>query len=277
MEGDGSQLLNEVESLEKEFNNLLDAASECLKEREVPIPKLRQSLFVRCASDTQTDFDLVAGFQHEIKEAKTMDDLFDILSTRKCWDFLNPGLLKRIIDDHCYEPQDIQCPESQDIQYLKSKYLKKLQHFRKTTLARQFAKVCKVSTPGPKFSEVLFEMGKDWDNATLEDVENLKQTIHGQGYLNDHMFNFKRSHSSSLSLVWAFPRSCLISTTILRIPPTFYLEHGIRRVLVKGVCVIDVKVTDGMGTCALRGVQYQIPFLLSLRRSRRRWLPSNQT
>ena len=72
------------------------------------------------------------------------------------------------------------------------------------------------------------------------------------------------------------PSQLPVSTTILRIPPSFYLEHGIRRVLVKGVCVVDVKVTDGMGSCALRGMQYLIPFLsYSLRRSRRRWLPSN--
>ena len=121
-------------------------------------------------------------------------------------------------------------------------------------------------------------MGKNWDSATLEDVENLKQEIRGEGYLSDHLFNFKRSKNSSLSLVWAFPRSCPVSTTILRIPPSFYLEHGIRRVLVKGVCVVDVKVTDGMGSCALRGVQHQIPFLLhSSKRRRMRWLPNKWT
>ena len=263
-----SRLLNEVESLEKEFNNLLDEASEYLEKKKVPIPKLRRSLFVRRASDTQTDNDLVAGLRHEIREADTVDDLFDILSTEKCWDFLNPGLLKRIINDHC--------SESQDIQDQKREYLEKLQQFRKATLARQFAKVCKVSTPSPKFSEVVFGMGKDWDSATLEDVKNLKQKLQGQGFLDD-LLRFKRTKNSSLSLVWAFPRSCPISTTILRIPPSFYLEHGIRRVLVKGVCVVDVKVTDGMGSCALRGVQHQIPFLLHSSRRRMRWLPSKWT
>ena len=264
---DITQLRQKVKHLEKKFEGLLNAASDDLEERKVPVRRISRSLFVRRASDQETDIDLVAGHRQEIREADTVDDLFAVLSVGKCWDFLNTGLLKRIIDDHC--------SESLRIQHQRSEYLEELQQFRKATTARQFAKVCNVSTPSPKFSEVIFEMGKDWDNATLEDVENLNQTLQGQGFLND-LLRFKRTKNSSLSLVWAFPRSCPISTTILRIPPSFYLEHGIRRVLVKGVCVVDVKVTDGMGSCALRGVQHQIPFLHSLRRNRRRWLPSNQ-
>ena len=249
------------------FEGIINAASDDLEERKVPVCRISRSLFVHHASDCETDINLVAGHQHEIREADTVDDLFVVLSAGKCWDFLNPGLLKRIIDDHC--------SELLGIQHQKNEYLEKLQQFWKATRARQFAKICKVSTLSSKFSEVVFEMGKDWDNATLEDVENLKQKIRGEGYLSDHMFNFKRSKNSSLSLVWTFPRSCPISTTILRISPSFYLEHSIRRVLVKGVCVVDVKVTDDMGSCALRGMQYQIPFLLhSLRRRRRRCCPS---
>ena len=232
-----SQLRQEVKHLEMNFEDLLQATSAYL-EKKTPIQTIRRSLYVRRASDTETDIDLVAGHRHEIREADTVGDLFDVLSAGKCWDFMNPGLLKRIIDGHC--------TESLDIQHQKEEYVEQLQQFRKRTNARQFAKVCNVSTPSPKFSEIVFEMGIDWDNATLEDVENLKQEIRGQGYLSDHIFNLKQCKNSTLSLVWAFPRSCPVSTTILRIPPSFYLEHGIRRVLVKGVCEVDVKVTDCM-------------------------------
>ena len=179
-----SQLQKKVRELEREFENLLHAASDDLEERKVPVVKIRRSLFVHRASDTQTDTDLVAGHRHEIREADTVADLFDILSAGKCWDFLNPGLLMRIIDDHS---------ESQGIQDQRREYLKELQQFQKATTVRQFAKVCNVSTLSRKFSEVVFEMGKDWDNATLEDVENVKQEIRGEGYLSGHMFNFRRS------------------------------------------------------------------------------------
>ena len=261
-----TQLRKKVKHMEKMFEDLLNAASDDLEERKVPIRKIRRSLYIRRASDTQTDIDLVAGHRHDIRQANTVDDLFEVLSAGKCWDFLNIGLLKRIIDDHC--------SESLGIQDQKREYLEKLQQFRKTTKARQFAKVCNVSTPSPKFTEVVFEMGKDWNNATLEDIENLNQKFQGQGFLDDRL-RFKHSKNSSISLVWALPRSCPISTTILRIPPSLYLEHGIRRVLVKGVCVIDVKVTDGMGSCALKGMKHLIPFLLhSLRRSRKTCLQS---
>ena len=188
---DITQLRQKVKRLEKKFEDLLNVAGDDLKKRKVSIPKIRRSLFVRCASD-MTDIDLVA----EIGEADMVDDLFDILSAGKCWDFLNPGLLKRIIDDHC--------SESQDIQHQKNEYTEELQQFRKATKAREFAKIFPVPTQSPKLSEVVFEMDEDWDG-TLEDVEKLKQEMHGQEFLRDHMLNFKRSKSSSLSLVWAFP------------------------------------------------------------------------
>ena len=175
-----SHLRQRVKDMEIDFEDLLSATTDDLEKRKVPIiRKIRQSLFVHRASDTQTDSDLVVGLQHEIQKADTVDDLFLILSAGKCWDFLNPGLLFRIVDDHCLE--------SVDIQHQKKEYLKKLQHFRKTTTSQQFAKVCKVSTLSPMFAKVVFEMG---DNATLEDVENLKQAIRGQDYLCNHVLNF---------------------------------------------------------------------------------------
>ena len=144
-EEDTSQLRQTVKHLEKGFEGLLNAASDDLEERKVPVRRISQSLFVRRPSDHETDIDLVAGHRHEIREAETVDDLFVVLSIGKCWDFLNPGLLKRIIDDHC--------SESQGIQHQKREYLEKLQQFRKATLARQFAKICKVVHPKPQVLE----------------------------------------------------------------------------------------------------------------------------
>ena len=244
-EVDTSQLRQQVKQMESKFEDLLNAASDDLERRKVPTRKISRSLFVRRASDTQTHIDRVAGHLHEIREADTVDHLFSVLSAGKCWDFLNPGLLNRIIDNHCTESVDAK----------KFEYLEKLRQFRIATKARDFAKVCNASILHPKHSEVVFEMGKTWDNATLEDVDNFKQKLQGQEFFDD-LVSFKGSHSSSLSLVWTFPCSCSINTTILRIPPFFYLEHGIRRVLVKGVCVVDVKVTDSMGSCALSGMQH---------------------
>ena len=234
---DNSELQQKVEDVEKKFEDLLNAACGDLEKRKVPIRQIRESLYVCRATDTQTDTNHDTGHQCKIQEANTVEHLFEVLSSAEYWSFLNPGLLMRIIDDHC--------SESQGIQHRKREYLEKLQEFRKAITARQFANVCNVSTLSPKSFEVIFEMDSGWDG-TLEDVENLKQTVCEQEFLHGHMFNFKGFKNSSLSLVWAFPCSCPISTTILRIPPSFYLEHGIRRVLVKGDCVADLKVRDSL-------------------------------
>ena len=54
VEGENTtQLLLRVKGMELEFEDLLNATSEDLEERKVPIRKIRQSLFVHRASDTQ--------------------------------------------------------------------------------------------------------------------------------------------------------------------------------------------------------------------------------
>ena len=179
-----SQLRQEVKHLEMKFENLLNATSDYLKKKKIPIPAIRISLHVRHPSELETDIDLVADHQCVIREADTVDNLFDNLSAKRCWDFMNPGLLKNIIHYHC--------AESVDIQHQKEEYLEQLQQFRKRTEARQFAKICCVSTLSPKFSQVLFKMGKDWDSASLEDVE---QEIRGQ-----RLFTFEVSELVQFSI-----------------------------------------------------------------------------
>ena len=76
-----SELQQKVKHLKKKFKDLHNQASDDLKKRKVLVPKIRPSLFVHCASDTQTDIDLVASHRHEIREA---GDLSDILSGGRC-------------------------------------------------------------------------------------------------------------------------------------------------------------------------------------------------
>ena len=78
-----SQLRQEVKHLEMNFEYLLQATSAYL-EKKTPIQTITRSLYVHRASDTETDIDLVAGHRHEIREADTVGDLFDILSAGKC-------------------------------------------------------------------------------------------------------------------------------------------------------------------------------------------------
>ena len=163
------------------FDSLLDETSDYLHTKKIEIHKIRRSLYARHMSDNQIDSDYVAGHRQEIKETETVYDVFDILSANKCWDFLNPGLLNRIIEDHCCESEGIQCR--------KKEYLEKLQDFQKTTKVKRFATVCHV--PNYKFYEVVhktqMDRNVDWDDATLEDVENWKQEKQGYTFFHNHM------------------------------------------------------------------------------------------
>ena len=222
----------ELVHLDETFLGLLDASRDDLNKNRITPKRIRQKLFVRRVSDTKTNSSLVASLRHKIKEVETVDEMFEIFSTEQCWSALNSGVLERIINDHC--------SESIEVQRLKKDFLKEQQAFRRNTKLRQFAKISNDVTVGSAFSEIVFEMKDGWDG-TLEDAEMIRHRLIREDFAAEHMI-FKRSRNSTLSLVWAFPRSCPVSTTVLRIPPAFYLENDIQRVLVKGVCIIDVKV-----------------------------------
>ena len=222
----------ELVHLDDKFLGLLDASRDDLNENRITPKRIRQKLFVRRASDTKTNSSLVASFRHKIKKAETVDDIFEIFSAEQCWSALNSGVLERIINDHC--------SESVEVQKLKKDFLKEQQAFRRNTKLRQFAKISNDVTVGSAFSEIVMEMEEGWDG-TLAEAEMIKCRMIRDNFAAEQLI-FIRSRSSTLSLVWAFPRSCPVSTTVLRIPPAFYLENNIRRVLVKGVCIIDVKV-----------------------------------
>lgn len=156
------QLRQNVKIMEKKFEDLVIAAYRHLEKRQVPVHKIRQS--PGHVSNLRR-----ISHQQEIQEAGTVADLFEVLTIRRCWlDFLNPRLLKTIIECHF--------SESSDIQYRKREYLEELQVFRKATTARQFAKGCNVSILHPKFSEAIIQLG---DNATLEDLENFEPKASG--------------------------------------------------------------------------------------------------
>ena len=222
----------ELVHLDDKFEDLLDASCDYLNENRITPKRIRRKLFVRRASDTKTDSSLVASLHHKIKEVETVDEMFEIFSAEQCWSALNSGLLERIINKHC--------SESVEVQKRKKCFLKEQQAFRRNTTLRQFAKISNDVTVGSAFSEIVFEMRDGWDG-TLEDAEMIRHRLNREDFAAGQLI-FKRSRNSTLSLVWAFPRSCPVSTTVLRIPPAFYLENDIRRVLVKGVCIIDVKV-----------------------------------
>ena len=99
----------------------------------------------------------------------------------------------------------------------------------------QFAEI---SNDGSAFSEIIFEMKDGWDG-TLEDAEKIGRKLIRDDFAAEYTMSFKRLRNS---LVWAVPRSCPINMTVLHIPPAFYRDNHVRRVLVKGVCTIDMKV-----------------------------------
>ena len=182
-------------------------------------------------ADTQTSSLLIGSFCRDIEETKTVDEMFKILSTKKYWSALKSGLLERIIKDHC--------SKSVEVQKLKNDFLKEQQAFRQKTTLLQFAKISNDATVGSEYSEIIFEMKDGWDG-TLEDAEKIRCTLMiSDDFAAEYSMSFKRLRNS---LVWAFPRSCQVNTTVLRIPPAFYRDNHVRRVLVKGVCIIDMKV-----------------------------------
>lgn len=168
----------------------------------------------------------------KIENAKTVDGLIFVL--QKIWDPLNPALLQKVVRFG-----------SDSIKRDMEEYMKELCQFRKETQLREFARHSPRQRPDSDISiifEVTYKMGKDWEERTLEDFENLKCEHARKGYIEEHALNIKRAKHSSVILVWEVPFPSYLAI-FHQIPHSFFEMNDIKKVTLNGVTLYDAEVS----------------------------------
>ena len=235
---DGPGLQGTVLSQRDKARNMEVAReTSCLQEKFVAVLTHTKILFTKKESRsdeflselriTLTTLPLSSKFQHllflqnkrkEIKSAKDIDEIFDVLDRH--WNWSDYYLLQRLIADFGDDSL------KQDM----SKYLAELEHFEKATtiyLFRNAVESWKRHWNCPVlFSEAVLMLQKDAAECTLYDLRKLKEAIASKSSLSECALFFRDVHASAVVMEIALPKDA-VELILAALDAAFLQQHQI--------------------------------------------------
>jgi len=232
VEGEQAQPLSledEIKQFEEKFEDLVDNVLNGFNTGRVPCKRvvkcLRQlpvSLKLQCCEFLQSQ-------AARLSRASSIEELFFILSPY--WDFLNPSLLAHL----AHRFGDDQTIRSVD------EYLGQLREFRMRTTIKNFIDRW-TGTPLPDTQEMIMELGDNWNERSLEHLEKLRMEFSRKRFLGNYVMPLKETRVSSVDAVFSLPESVDIHSLELESLWEFFQEHQVLRVLLNGVCILNLQL-----------------------------------
>ena len=223
---EGRQLGNTIESLRNRFCSLVQSVENFFRSR-VQVRDISQSMkFIPLT----TRWQLGESFSNQasnLLHATSIDEVFFHLS--EFWDFLNPGLLNFLVDKF----------GSQDNRQLMETYSARLKNFRCRVKIGEFLNAS--HTPATlhilyQYREISAHMSPDWEEKTLEDVEQFKIEICNRAHLPQHFLTTMRVQRSSIAITLYLPSKMEVSVDELK---QLFKSNKALKVHQDGRCVMD--------------------------------------
>ena len=123
---------------------------------------------------------------------------------------------------------------------LMEQYMEKLRRFRMKTKLGDF--VDKWAHSIPHFTTFITEMGENWRDRTLEDLEDIRKELAESMYLKEYAMHFKSAGTGSITITWALQSTLPAISDILQ--SAFQLlekKYGVLRVIFQGECIPEPK------------------------------------
>jgi len=215
-------LKEEIKQFEKKYADLVVSVRNAFKRGGFSFEEVQDRLLQLPVSLRQYAKLLQSEAAH-LFQASSINELFFILSPH--WDFLNPSLLAHL----AYSCGDDQTIKSVD------KYLGELREFRMRTKIGDLIDKWIGKSP-PNTEEIVMELGDNWREKSLEQLEQLQTRLSLM-----HWF-FKGIKSSSVDAVFSLPVSVDIDSLELKSLQEFLREHQVLRILLNGVCILDLQL-----------------------------------
>ena len=196
-----SDIDREIQELESLFFNIVSEAAEDLtavKFSKVKLCVTQLPVSVKYQHLHFLDHNLSA-----IVDATSVDAIFVLLG--RYWDYLNCGLLNHIVHQL----------GSDQTKQLMEQYMEILRLFRLKTKLGDFFGKATVNVP-PHFDTFITELGKGWEDCTLEDLEQFRKKLAHSMHLKEYAMHFKSIEPGSIVVTWALPSSLPVTTDILQ-------------------------------------------------------------
>lgn len=216
----------DTDQLESKFIEIACSTSKAIDEQGIDVTEFKRRLRSLPVKNKVQHREFLEDLWPQIGDATVEYIWFKL---EMYWNFLNYTLLEHLVKtfgDKVLKQRLIE-------------YKKQLHEFRcKTSLcdfAQHFKEVAECST-GMKLLEVKFS--KDWEQCTLEDLENWKEGITQKLLLPSFVMILKKINSGSVTVTWAIPAmfASSIATNLEAMDVKAFYEE---------TCIISLSVTDG--------------------------------
>ncbi len=217
---------SEIERLKDFFLKIVDSLEDHLR-----VTRLRKNHSMMQLREEIKKIPLSPGqYYHDhtskIFKAESILELIECLSW--LWDYLNPGLLDSFVEKF----------GSDDIKRLMSEYLRELEEFRMRVKISDYLQAIPRQGGGythrlQSFQKIITQMGKDWEEQTLQDVEEYKIELAEKLYIQTFLLHTLPIHSS---IVFSIPHWMPIDFVELK---PFFHHKGVIKVSLNDCCLID--------------------------------------
>ena len=212
--------------MEEQFRKLVRDASTVI--REIDPEDLKFGLINLPVKNKKQHEEFFTQNWSEISNASKIVDIWYQLSSY--WDFLNYTLLEYLIHEFC--------SSNEVLVGMMNDYKARLNEFRCNTLlcefAEEFKSVNKCLVDMKKLQVVL---DKDWEECTLEDLENWQKNITQKLLLPSFVMILQDINSGSVSVTWAIP-------TVYAIPLIETLKTTDMKEFCKDHRIISLRIDD---------------------------------
>ena len=153
------------------------------------------------------------------------------------WDFLNYGLLERVITKF----------GSEDLKQKMQDYVEKLSTFKQTTRLCDFIEYCPCKDELPSeedLKKVVVKIQKEWSHCTLQDVELFKKDLINKFFLPEYEMLLGKAEKGCVCVTWLTSPSIatLLQQNLKNIETEFYKKHGIDEVTIDGQDIFFVPI-----------------------------------
>ena len=224
-------LEEEIRQFEEKYANLVRSVLVAFEQGNVSLSDMKTCLITLPISLKLQLGSFLQSNALQLSQDQNIRGLFIVLSGSPSWNFLNPNLLSHLVDKF----------GDGKTKQLRDKYLKGLTGFRMRTKVDDFIDKWTGQSQCDTI-ELVMELEEVWRGRSLEQLEQFRVQFSHKRWLEDYVLPVKTITVSSVDAVYSLPKSIDGHSLHLEDLCNFFLEYQVRRVLLNGVCILDLQV-----------------------------------
>ena len=225
-----TSLEEQIERLDEEYTEIESLMVDTIRQRNIPHKTMLKWIQVLPLALKSQFSELLQKNAKALSSASNVDELLIIISPY--WNSLHPILLAHLVKKLTDEKLESRM----------KKYIDDLCKFRVRTRLGDFIEKWAGGVP-PGFEEFTIELGEQWRERTVEDLEQFRIRLSRQQCIGGHMTYMKKVLPGSICVELALPRCCF-PLSLDGDTQKFLREEDVLGVYIGGLCVFDLRQSE---------------------------------